>query len=71
MKKKVLIEGMSCGNCVHHVTEALSEIDGVSNVAVKLEEKYALIDVENNDLDEAIKFAVDEAGYEVVGIEAL
>lgn len=71
MKKKVLIEGMSCNHCVHHVTEALNEIDGVSNVAVKLEEKYALIDVENNDLDEAIKFAVDEAGYEVVGIEAI
>jgi len=71
MKKKVLIEGMSCGNCAHHVTEALNEIDGVSNAAVKLEEKYALIDVENNDLDAAIKFAVNEAGYEVVGIEAL
>ncbi|MDR7854988.1 heavy-metal-associated domain-containing protein [Tissierella sp.] len=71
MKKKVLIEGMSCGNCVRHVAEALNEIDGVSNVAVKLEEKYALMDVESNDLDEAIKFAVDEAGYEVVGIEAV
>lgn len=71
MKKKVLIEGMSCNHCVHHVTEALSEIDGVSNVTVKLEEKQALIEVENNSLDEAIKFAIDEAGYEVVGIEAI
>lgn len=71
MKKKVLIEGMTCKNCAHHVTEALSEIDGISNVAVKLEEKYALLEAENNELDEAIKFAVDEAGYQVVGIEAV
>ncbi len=71
MRKKVLIEGMSCNHCAHHVAESLNEIDGVSNVAVKLEEKYALLDVDSNDLDEAIKFAVDEAGYKVVGIEAV
>ncbi|TJX14522.1 heavy-metal-associated domain-containing protein [Tissierella creatinini] len=71
MRKKVLIEGMTCNHCAHHVAEALNEIDGVSNVAVKLEENYALLDVENNDLDAAIKFAVDEAGYKVVGIEGL
>lgn len=69
MKKKILIEGMSCGHCVKHVTEALSDINGVSNVNVNLEGKYALIDIENNDLDEAIKFAVDEVGYQVVGIQ--
>lgn len=69
MKKKVLIEGMSCHNCAHHVAEALNEIDGVKNVAVKLEEKYALLEAESDNLDEAIKFAIDEAGYEVVGIE--
>ncbi len=71
MRKKVLIEGMSCQHCVKHVGEALNEIDGVSNVAVKLEEKYALLDAESNDLDQAIKFAVEEAGYQVVGIEAI
>lgn len=71
MRKKVLIEGMSCQNCVKHVAEALNEIDGISNVEVKLEDKAALLDTESNDLDQAIKFAVDEAGYEVVGIESL
>lgn len=71
MKKKVLIEGMTCNHCVKHIAEALNEIDGISNVSVKLEEKYALLDAESNDLDEAIKFAVNEAGYEVVGIETI
>lgn len=71
MRNKVLIEGMSCQNCVKHVGEALNEIDGISNVEVKLEDKAALLDADNNDLDQAIKFALDEAGYEVVGIESV
>ncbi len=71
MKKKVLIEGMSCHNCVHHVTGALSELTGVTNVNVNLEEKYALADIESNVKDEDIKAAVSEAGYEVVGIEVM
>ncbi|MBU5313505.1 heavy-metal-associated domain-containing protein [Tissierella carlieri] len=71
MKKKILIEGMSCHNCVHHVTETLSELIGVSNVSVKLEEKYALADIDSNVKDEDIKAAVSEAGYEIVGIEVM
>ena len=71
MKKKILIEGMSCNHCVNHVTEALNEIDGVKNVNVNLEGKYAMIDVENNDLDETIKSAIDEVGYKVVGVEVI
>lgn len=69
MKKKVLIEGMSCGHCVKHVTEALSELNGVSNVAVNLEAKTALFDASADVKDEAIKAAIDEVGYEVVGIQ--
>ena len=69
MRRKIKIEGMSCNHCVNHVTEALSEIDGVKNVNVNLDAKYAMVDVDNNDLENAIKFAIEEAGYEVVGIE--
>lgn len=70
MKKRILIEGMSCQNCAHHVTEALSDLDGVSNVNVKLEEKYALAEVESGVKDEDIRAAISEVGYEVTGIEA-
>ena len=38
MKKKILIEGMSCKNCVAHVTEALEEL----NDAVKKEKTLLL-----------------------------
>ncbi len=71
MKKKILIEGMSCGHCVMHVTEALSELSGITNVNVSLEGKYALLNANDNVKDEDIKLAIDEVGYEVVGIDLL
>jgi copper ion binding protein len=71
MKKKILIEGMSCGHCVNHVREALSELNGVTSVDVNLDGKYAILDAKNDVKDEEIKFAIDDAGYEVVGIEVL
>ncbi|WP_096635785.1 heavy-metal-associated domain-containing protein [Clostridium cochlearium] len=71
MKKKILIEGMSCGHCVNHVKEALSELNGVTSVDVNLEGKYAVIDANADVKDEDIKFVIDDAGYEVLGIETV
>ncbi|NHB85296.1 heavy-metal-associated domain-containing protein [Tessaracoccus sp. HDW20] len=31
------VSGMTCGNCVNHVTEEVAEVDGVTNVNVTLE----------------------------------
>lgn len=67
MKKKLLIEGMSCGHCVKHVKEALSELEGVSSVDVDLASKSAVL--EGEVAEEKIKLAVEDAGYEVVSIE--
>lgn len=69
MKKKIMIEGMSCGHCVKHVQEALEGLDGVSSVEVNLAEKYAVVEttVEDSQLQEAI----DDAGYDVISIENL
>lgn len=69
MKKKITIEGMSCNHCVSHVKEALSELNGVVNVDVNLSDKYALIEVNVDVKNEDVKFAIEDAGYEVVGIE--
>lgn len=71
MKKKILIEGMSCGHCVKHVKDALRELSGVTNVDVNLETKTALLDAASDINDEDIKFAVEDAGYDVVKIEAV
>lgn len=71
MKKKISIEGMSCQHCVSHVKEALSELNGVTSVDVNLEAKSAVIETSTDVKDEDIKYAVDDAGYEVVSIENL
>lgn len=69
MEKKILIEGMSCGHCVNHVKEALSELNGVKSVSVDLAGKTAVIEADTDIKDEDIKFAIEDAGYEVVKIE--
>jgi copper ion binding protein len=71
MKKKISIEGMSCGHCVNHVKEALAELKGVEGVDVSLADKSAVIEVSGDVKDEAIKYAVEDAGYDVVGIEII
>lgn len=68
MKKKVLIEGMSCSHCVNHVREALGEI-GATEVEVNLEGKYATLEAGDNVTDDKIREIIDEYGYEVVAIE--
>ena len=68
MKKKILVEGMSCGHCVNHVSEALKEI-GAKEVEVNLDSKLATAEIGDNISDDAIKAAIDDAGYEVVKIE--
>ena len=71
MKKKIFIEGMSCGHCVMHVEEVLNEIGGVKSVKVDLKEKSAVIELEHDVDDKKINTAIDDAGYEVVGIDFL
>lgn len=71
MIKKISIEGMSCDHCVNHVKEALSELDGVTNVNVNLDEKSAVLEFLDDVKDEDIKATIDEVGYEVVGIQVV
>ncbi|MBU5484799.1 cation transporter [Clostridium sp. MSJ-11] len=70
MKKKILIEGMSCGHCVNHVEGALEDIGG-ENIEVNLEGKYATVEFNNNSTEEDIKAAIEDAGYDVVKIETI
>ena len=65
------INGMTCGHCVASVTEELSEVPGVLNVEVILNSgatSTATV-VTNTELDDnALRDAVSEAGFELVGI---
>jgi copper chaperone len=60
------VAGMTCGHCVSAVTSEVSKIPGVSNVDVSLTD--GKVTVAGEDIsDEAVRLAVDEAGYAVVG----
>ena len=68
MRKTLGIEGMTCGNCVKHVTRALEGLPGAIDVSVSLEDKSAQVSVPEGVTDEQITAAVVDAGYEVVSI---
>ena len=67
MKKEIKIDGMHCEHCAASVEKALSSLEGVKKVKVKLAKGIAKLDGEVS--DEAIKTAVTEAGFTVTGIE--
>jgi len=63
------VSGMTCGHCVSSVTEELTAIPGVKNVAVELVPgEVSAVTVESADAlgMDAVRAAVDEAGYELV-----
>jgi copper chaperone CopZ len=61
------VTGMTCGHCVASVSEEISEISGVRDVAVEL--TTGLVTVTSDDpIDQAdVRAAVAEAGYRLVG----
>ena len=60
------VSGMTCGNCVNHVTEEVSEVEGVKNVNVQLEGTMSVESDERIPFDFIVE-AVREAGdYTVV-----
>ena len=68
MKKEIQIEGMSCNHCVNHVTEALKEL-GAKDISVSLDNKLAVAEISEDISDEALKAAIEDAGYDVTKIE--
>jgi copper chaperone len=57
--------GMSCDHCAASATEEVQQVDGVTAV-VDLEAGRVAVQGQGFS-DEAVRAAVDEAGYEVVG----
>ncbi|MCP9207445.1 heavy-metal-associated domain-containing protein [Streptomyces cucumeris] len=61
------VTGMTCGHCEGAVTEELGALDGVSSVkAVASTGQVTVVSAAPLD-DEAVRAAVDEAGYELAG----
>jgi copper chaperone CopZ len=68
-----LVAGMSCDHCAHAVSTQLSGLSGVESVGVQIaDEGPTEVTVTSaGPLDEAsVRAAVDEAGYDLVGVAA-
>jgi copper chaperone len=59
------VTGMTCGHCVASVTEEVSEVPGVTDVAVDLDSGLLTVTSDGPVDDAAVRAAVDKAGYAV------
>ncbi|MGA7816845.1 heavy-metal-associated domain-containing protein [Caballeronia sp.] len=63
------VEGMSCQHCVAAVTRSIHEIDAAAQVRVDLDSGTVV--VESTESTNALKEAIDEAGYAVVSAKTV
>jgi copper chaperone len=59
------VKGMTCSHCVQSVTQELSALPGVTDVQVDLASGGVTVASDAPVSDEAVRAAVDEAGYEL------
>jgi copper ion binding protein len=63
--KTFTVKGMTCGHCVSSVKEEVGELPGVTGVEVDLDSGRLDVTGENV-TDDAVRLAVEEAGYQLV-----
>lgn len=69
MRKKLLIDGMSCNHCVNHLNTALTEdINGIKVIEISLDNKYAIVDMEESLDTNKLKELIEELGFELKDI---
>jgi copper ion binding protein len=61
------VAGMTCGHCVNAVTEEVTRLPGVTDVEVDLASGRLTVTSDAPMHDDAVRGAVDEAGYELAG----
>jgi len=66
---RVKVKGMSCQHCVNSVTQALQQVEGITNVDVSLDKGEARFEEDRQVNREAVRKAVQDAGYEAGELE--
>lgn len=66
-EKVIQIEGMHCDHCKQSVTSELNKIDGVA-AKVELKKNRAVVSFDRPVDDEALRQAVEKAGFKVISI---
>ncbi len=69
MEKTMSIEGMMCMHCEARVKKILEAIDGVTSADVSHEENKAVVHMEKEVSNEALKKCVEDDGYTVTDIK--
>ncbi len=69
MKKTMKIEGMMCGRCEAHVKKALESVAGVAEVEVSHVEGTAIVTLNEEVADDALRQVVEAQDYDVLSIE--
>ncbi|MFB7912113.1 heavy-metal-associated domain-containing protein [Kitasatospora sp. NPDC059146] len=61
------VSGMSCGHCEKAISEELSALAGVTEVAADAQAGTVTVSSTAPLAEEQVRTAIDEAGYELVG----
>ncbi len=61
----ITVDGMTCGHCVNAVQTEVGKLDGVTDVSVDLGSGQVTIVSETEPDADALRDAVEEAGYEI------
>jgi copper chaperone len=64
------VTGMTCGHCVSSVREEVQELPGVSDVQVDLDGGRLTVTADQPLGADAVRGAVEEAGYQLAGQSA-
>ena len=68
MTTEVKIKGMMCAHCEAHVKKALEALDGVESAAPDKDAGNAVLTLSKDVSADAVKAAVEDAGYEFLGM---
>lgn len=64
------VTGMTCQHCVHAVTTEVNTIEGVRDVSVDVAAGTVTVSSAGPLSVDAVRAAIDEAGYELTGLSA-
>ena len=62
MKNKIFVQNLKCGGCANTITNKLTEIEGVSEIQVSVEESLVTLNCTDSIL-EKVKETLKKSGY--------
>lgn len=69
MKQTVKIDGMNCDHCVGKIEKAVSNLEGVEKIKVKLKNAEAKIKYDESKIElDKVLAVINELGYEASSI---